>query len=112
MATELGAPALTIGPGSKGMGESCKRLPDRIARGAPHAAEHGMQLALESLHPVYGGDRTYVMTVAEALDVCDTVDAPNLGFAVEVYHYWWDSTMPQVLAERARGRILGYHLCD
>ncbi|MGR3483438.1 sugar phosphate isomerase/epimerase family protein [Salipiger marinus] len=117
MAAALGAPVLTlvsggVEPGSKGTHDSRMRLADRIARAADHAAGCGVALALEPLHPVYGGDRTCVMTVAEALDLCDAVAVPNLGIAVDVYHCWWDSTLPQVLADRARGRILGYHLCD
>ena len=51
------------------------------------------------------------MTVRDALRVCDMVDAPNLGIAVDVYHVWWDTTLAESCAA-ARGRILGYHLCD
>jgi sugar phosphate isomerase/epimerase len=49
--------------------------------------------------------------VADALAVADSVGAPNVGIAVDVYHVWWDRTLAQSLAG-ARGRVLGYHLCD
>jgi sugar phosphate isomerase/epimerase len=116
MAADLGAPVLTIvtggiDPGSKGVLETQKRLADRVAGLAPYAAERGVSLALEPLNPMFGGNRTCLFTVAEALAVCRSIDAPNVGIAVDVYHVWWDSLLAASLAE-ARGRILGYHLCD
>lgn len=116
MAAGLGAPVLTIvtggtDPGSKGVLETQKRLADRIARGAGYASDRGVSLALEPLNPLYGGNRTCLMTVADALRVCDWVDAANVGIAVDVYHVWWDTSLPESLA-RAGSRILGYHLCD
>jgi len=116
MAAALGAPVLTIvtggiEPGTKGPQESQKRLAERVAEGADYAARHGVNLALEPLNPLYGGNRTCLMTVRDALRVCDLVDAPNVGIAVDVYHVWWDTTLAESCAA-ARGRILGFHLCD
>ncbi|MEM6891347.1 MAG: sugar phosphate isomerase/epimerase family protein [Pseudomonadota bacterium] len=116
MAAALGTRVLTIvtggiEPQTKGPLESQKRLADRISRAAEYAKVRDVHLALEPLNPVYGGNRTCVMTVADALRVCDMVDAPNLGIAVDVYHVWWDTSLPEVLP-KASGRILGYHLCD
>jgi sugar phosphate isomerase/epimerase len=116
MAAGLGTEVLTIvaggiEPGSKGPGESQKILADRIARAVDYAAERDVCLALEPLNPVYGGDRSCVMTVRDALAVCDLVGAKNLGVAVDVYHVWWDMTLPDALQD-ATGLILGYHLCD
>lgn len=117
MAAALETDVLTIvtggpQPGTKGVLESQNILADRVARGATYAAACGVKLALEPLNPAYGGNRTCLMTVADALNVCDAVDAPNVGVAVDVYHVWWDSTLAETLAKRANGRILGYHLCD
>lgn len=116
MAADLGAPVLTIvtggtEPGTLGLGETVKRLADRLATLAPYAAERGVSLALEPLNPMFGGNRTCLFTVADAHDVCHMVDAPNLGIAVDVYHVWWDRTLAEGLRQ-ARGLILGYHLCD
>jgi len=116
MAAALGAPVLTlvtggIEPGTKGPHESQKRLAERVAEGADYAARHEVNLALEPLNPLYGGNRTCLMTVRDALRVCDMVDAPNVGIAVDVYHVWWDTTLAESCAA-ARGRILGFHLCD
>lgn len=116
MAAGLGAPVLTIVTGgtesdSKGVIETQKRLADRVADAAPLAAAAGVSLALEPLNPMFGGNRTCLFTVADALAVADAVGAHNVGIAVDVYHVWWDRTLADSLA-KARGRVLGYHLCD
>lgn len=116
MAAALGAPVLTIvtggtEPGTKGVSETQKRLAERVAQIAPYAGARGVSLALEPLNPMFGGNRTCLFTVADALAVCDMVGAPNVGVAVDVYHVWWDGQLAQSL-QQARGRILGYHLCD
>lgn len=116
MAAALGTSVLTIvtggtEPGTKGVLESQRILADRLATLAPYAAERGVNLALEPLNPMFGGNRTVLMTVRDALRVCDMVGAPNIGVAVDVYHVWWDSALDASCAE-AGDRILGYHLCD
>jgi sugar phosphate isomerase/epimerase len=116
MAADLGAPVLTIvtggtEPGHKGAARTQALLAERLADVAPIAAQAGVALALEPLNPMFGGNRTCIFTVADALAVCDAVGAPNLGIAVDVYHVWWDVRLGATLAG-ARGRILGYHLCD
>ena len=60
---------------------------------------------------MFGGNRTCIFTVEDALAVCNAVNQPNVGIAVDVYHVWWDTRLAQSLAA-ARGKILGYHLCD
>lgn len=116
MAAGLGAPVLTIvtggtDPGTKGIADTQKRLVDRVAALAPYAADRGVSLALEPLNPMFGGNRTCLFTVAEALNLCQTIAAPNVGIAVDVYHVWWDTQLAQSLAD-ARGLVMGYHLCD
>jgi sugar phosphate isomerase/epimerase len=117
MAAGLGAPVLTIvvggvEPGTKGMSESLKLVADRVAEAAPHAAACGVQLALEPLNPVYGGNRSCLVTMRDAVDLCEAIDAPNVGVAVDVYHVWWDLDLAAQLRRAGPGRILGYHLCD
>ena len=116
MAAGLGTSVLTIvtggtDPGTKGILESLKRLADRVAVLAPYAAERNVSLALEPLNPMFGGNRTCIFTVRDALGVCDMVGADNVGIAVDVYHVWWDSDLAES-CKAAGDRILGYHLCD
>lgn len=116
MAAGLQAPVLTIvvggiETGTKGPGESLRRVTDRLAEAMPYATGAGVQLALEPLHPVYGGNRSCLTTLRDALDICDQINAPGLGVAIDVYHVWWDTDLAAQL-HRAGPRILGYHLCD
>ena len=116
MAAGLGTRVLTIvsggtEPGTKGVIETQKILAERIAMIAPYAAERGVRLAIEPLNPMFGGNRTCVMTVRDALRVADWAGTANVGVAVDVYHVWWDAELRESLMA-ARGRILGYHLCD
>ncbi len=116
MAAGLGTSVLTIvtggtEPGTKGVSESQKVLADRVATLAPYAAERRVNLALEPLNPMFGGNRTCIFTVRDALKVCRMVGAANVGIAVDVYHVWWDTDLAGSCAE-AGDRILGYHLCD
>ena len=116
MAAALGTSVLTIVSGgtelgTKGILDSQTILADRVAAVAAYAAERGVNLALEPLNPMFGGNRTVLMTAADALRVCELTGAPNVGLAIDVYHVWWDSNLAVTLA-RAEGRVLGYHLCD
>lgn len=116
MAAEMETPVLTIvtggtEPNTKGLTESQKRLAERVAYHAERAAEQDVRLALEPLNPMFGGNRTVLMTVRDALAVCDMVGASNVGVAIDVYHVWWDTALSESLRE-AKGRVYGYHLCD
>jgi len=116
MAAGLGTSVLTIvtggtEPGTKGMADSRAILAERVAGLAPYAAARGVRLALEPLNPMFGGNRSCIFTVRDALKVCEMAGASNVGIAVDVYHVWWDTTLAESCAE-ADGRILGYHLCD
>ncbi|MCY4259380.1 MAG: sugar phosphate isomerase/epimerase, partial [Rhodobacteraceae bacterium] len=101
MAAALGTDVLTIvtggtEPGTRGTSESQKLLADRVRTLAEFANTMGVKLALEPLNPMFGGNRTCLFTVREALDLCDAIGAPNVGIAVDVYHVWWDSSLPAV----------------
>jgi sugar phosphate isomerase/epimerase len=91
-------------PGARGM------FAEGLAAVLPHARACKVPLALEPLHPVYAADRGCVSTLAEMLDLCDTL-GDGLGVAVDVYHVWWDPTLTQQIA-RAGHRIIAHHICD
>ncbi|MGD9479949.1 sugar phosphate isomerase/epimerase family protein [Shinella sp. G-2] len=117
MAAGLGAAVLTIvvggvHPGTRGTVESLRILADRVADLVPYATERRVKLALEPLNPVYAGNRSCLTTVRDAVDICEMVDMPNLGLAVDVYHVWWDSDLDAQLQRAGKNRIFGYHLCD
>ncbi|PRH89278.1 sugar phosphate isomerase/epimerase [Labrys okinawensis] len=117
MAAGLGTSILTIvvggvEPESRGVEDSLKRVAERVAEAAPYAAQRGVGLALEPLNPVYAGNRSCLVTVRDAIDLCEAIDAANVGIAVDVYHVWWDTSLARELRRAGKYRILGYHLCD
>ena len=117
MAAELGARSVTVVaggiiPGTVGVSESLKRVEALVGQAAPYAAERAVMLALEPLHPVYGGDRSCLVTVRDAIDICKNINEPNVGVAVDVYHVWWDTSLGAELMRAGKDMILGYHVCD
>ena len=116
-AAALGADVLTVvtggnEPDSKGVSHSQNILADRVAKIAEYAAPNGVKLALEPLNPMFGGNRTCLFTVRDALEICQKIGAANVGIAVDVYHVWWDTGLAEALKAAGPERILGYHLCD
>lgn len=82
-----------------------------IAALAPYAAERGVKLGIEPLHPMFAADRSVIVTLAQANSLAEQFDPKQVGVVIDVYHVWWDPDLyPQI--ERARGRILGFHVND
>lgn len=116
-AAELQSSCLTVvvggvEPGTRGLSESLKLVAERVATAAPYAAERGVQLALEPLHPVYAGDRSCLVSIRDAVDLCNIIGEPNVGIAVDIYHVWWDQSLQAELNRAGADRLLGFHLCD
>ena len=117
MAGDLGAASLTICvggviEGSHSMRDSLKEVTSIVAEMAPIAHEANVRLGLEPLNPVYGGNRSCLTTVRDAVDMCDAIDHPAVAIAVDIYHVWWDLSLAAELKRAGAGRIVGYHLCD
>jgi sugar phosphate isomerase/epimerase len=114
-AAEIGARSLVLvagglPPGSKDIAGAREQIRDGIAAMLPHARAANMPLAIEPLHPMTAADRCLINTLDQALDLCDELGA-GTGVVVDVYHLWWDPELPAAI-DRARGRILTYHVCD
>jgi sugar phosphate isomerase/epimerase len=82
-----------------------------IAELVPHAAAAGVRLGVEPLHPMFAGDRSVIVTLAEALNLAEEYPADEVGVVVDVYHVWWDPQIHEHIA-RAGRRIFGYHVND
>jgi sugar phosphate isomerase/epimerase len=78
---------------------------------APYAAEHGVRLGIEPLHPMMIAERSVVVTLAQALDLAERFDPEQVGVVVDAYHVWWDPELDRQI-ERAAGRIVAYHVSD
>ena len=115
-AATLGARTLVLvagglPPGSKDLPAARAAVLDGVATLATYAAARGVRLAIEPLHPMFCADRAVVSTLAQALDMCDQIGAPNVGVCVDTSHVWWDPQVyPQI--ERATGRIHIFQACD
>ena len=82
-----------------------------IERLAPYAAERGVRLGIEPLHPMMIGERSAIVTLGEAVDLALRFDPDHVGVVVDVYHVWWDPALEHELA-RAADRIVGFHVSD
>jgi sugar phosphate isomerase/epimerase len=101
--------------GSKDLAAAREQVRDGIAAILPHAREARVPIAIEPLHPMYAADRACVNTLAQALDLCDTLDPDNeggLGVALDVYHVWWDPQLERSIERAGKRRILAFHVCD
>jgi sugar phosphate isomerase/epimerase len=115
-AAELGAACLVmvvggLPDGSRDLAGARRRVADGIGTLVPYAAQCGVRLALEPLHPMYCADRAVLSTLAQALDLAERFPAEQVGVVVDTFHVWWD---PDLLAQIARAgpRIASYQICD
>ncbi|MFD8685532.1 sugar phosphate isomerase/epimerase family protein [Streptomyces sp. NPDC059651] len=99
--------------GSKDLYGARERIADALAELAPYAAERGVRLAIEPLHPMFASDRCVVSTLAQALDIAERFPAEQVGVVVDTYHLWWDDRAPaQIARAGAAGRIHSFQLAD
>ncbi|MDT0302683.1 sugar phosphate isomerase/epimerase family protein [Streptomonospora wellingtoniae] len=115
-AAELGAPCLVMVVGGLPEGDrdlvgARERMAEAIAELAPYAAERGVCLALEALHPMFCADRAVLSTLGQALDIAERFPVGQVGVVVDTYHVWWDPRVYQDIA-RAAERIASFQVCD
>src|SRR5260370_42404297 len=60
---------------------------------------------------MYAGDRSVIVSLAEANRLAQQLDPTYVGVIIDVYHLWWDPDIYDHIAA-ATGRILGFHVCD
>lgn len=113
--TSSGTPAGTPGATdpARDLVATRARVADRIADLVPFAAEHGVRIVLEPLHPLFAADRAVISTLGQALDLAAPFPAETVGVVVDTYHVWWDPDLErQVARAGAEGRLAGYQVCD
>ncbi|MEV4971685.1 sugar phosphate isomerase/epimerase family protein [Streptomyces scopuliridis] len=97
--------------GSRDLPGARERIADALGELASYAAERGVRLAIEPLHPMFASDRCVVSTLDQALDLAERFPADQVGVAVDTYHIWWDDRAPAAVA-RAGSRIFTFQLAD
>ncbi|MGW2850908.1 sugar phosphate isomerase/epimerase family protein, partial [Streptomyces sp. NPDC001215] len=75
-AAALGTDTLVLVSGglpadSKDLRGARERIADALGELGPYAAERGVRLAVEPLHPMYAADRCVVSTLTQALDLAE-----------------------------------------
>jgi len=75
------------------------------------AADHGVRVALEPLHPVLMNADTFLCSLTHAARVMEAVDHPSFGLFVDVWHIWEDAAAP-ALIRKYGDRIFGVHVND
>jgi sugar phosphate isomerase/epimerase len=113
-AAEVGAPVLVLvsgPPADRDIDRARQQVEDGIRALLPYAESHGVQLAIEPLHPMFAGDRSVVVTLEQANAMSARIDSPFVGVAVDAYHVWWDPNVYREIA-RAGSRIVGFHVSD
>ncbi len=113
-AAALGTDVLVLvsgGLSGAGLAEARAMVADGIAELAPYAAQGGVRLAIEPLHPMFAADRSVIVTLRQALELAEQFPAEQVGVVIDTYHLWWD---PDVEAQigRAAGRIMSFQVCD
>ncbi|WP_028811534.1 sugar phosphate isomerase/epimerase family protein [Streptomyces flavidovirens] len=98
-------------PGSRDLHAARERIADALAELAPYAAERGVRLAIEPLHPMFASDRCVVSTLDQALDLAERFPSDRVGVVVDTYHLWWDDRVADGIA-RAGDRIAAFQLAD
>ncbi len=115
-AAALGAPLIVLVCGAvpgQPLQESRNQIADGIAAVLDRASRAGVKLAVEPLHPMYADSRSAINTLRQANDVCDRIDSPHVGVAVDAYHLWWDPDLSGEIRRCGRaGRIFAFHVCD
>ncbi len=110
----LGAPVLVIVSGPAD-GQTLEDARETVLEGLrevlPDAEKAGVTLGIEPLHPMYAAERSVVVTLKQANDMAEQLSSHAAGVVVDVFHVWWDPDVMQQI-ERARGKIVGFHVSD
>jgi sugar phosphate isomerase/epimerase len=125
-ARELGLPLIVLVCGADpalGLEGSRRMITDCLIELIPEAAAAGVHLGIEALHPMYADTRSAVNTLSQsnrmALEVNSRSGAPVIGgvpvvrSVVDIYHLWWDESLPRDIAAAGSGNLLAaFHVCD
>jgi sugar phosphate isomerase/epimerase len=99
--------------GSRDLAGAREQIAEALAELWPYAAERGVRLAIEPLHPMYASDRCVVSTLGQALDLAERFPAEWVGVTVDTYHLWWDDRVAEGIARAgAGGRIHTFQFAD
>lgn len=117
-AAAIGAACLVLVAGglpdsSRDLAGARSRAGDAIGALVPYAAERGVRLAIEPMHPMYCANRGVVSTLRQALDIAGPYPPGAVGVMIDTFHLWWDPEVAgQIAAAGQAGRITGFQVSD
>ncbi|WP_017607888.1 sugar phosphate isomerase/epimerase family protein [Nocardiopsis xinjiangensis] len=89
------------------------RMAEELEYLVPRAADRGVKLGLEPLHPMFCADRAVLSTLGQALDLAKWFPPETVGVVVDTYHLWWDPDVYHHIERAgALGRIASFQVCD
>ena len=115
-AFELGTKLIVLVCGAdptQSLEDSRAQIEEGIAAIIPDAKAAGIRLAIEPLHPMFADTRSAINTLSQANDLCEKLNSPSVGVAVDVYHLWWDPNLEQEIKRCGENNsLLAFHICD
>lgn len=116
VAMRLGAPVLICqsGPLLAGIARDRQHADLVIAmqRSAEVLAGSGVRLGLEPLNDRVDHPGYYLTSTAEALDIMDQVDRPEIGITYDLYHSMVMGEVPEAVVGERGGHIVHVHVAD
>lgn len=115
-AAALGAPQVVLVCGAdpnQSLKVSRQQIKEGIIALLPKAERLGVKLSIEPLHPMYAGDKSAISSLGQANDLCEEIDSPWVGVAIDVYHLWWDDQLEKEISRCGKSdNIFAFHVCD
>ena len=115
-ASALGAPLVVLVCGAEpkqSLESSRQQIKEGITALIPLAEKREVKLAIEPLHPMYGAEKSAILTLGQANEMCELIDSPWVGIAIDVYHLWWDDQLKNEIIRCGKNKnILAFHICD
>ena len=112
-AQTLGAPQILYLPGPRLDGQDLQtatRLArEGLERTAEAAAERGIRVGVEPLHPIMAGKYGFACTWDQTLSLMDGI--PNTHLCLDTWNSWWEVGIEDKLADSA-SEITWIHVCD
>ncbi|HID75626.1 MAG TPA: sugar phosphate isomerase/epimerase [Planctomycetaceae bacterium] len=103
-AAALGAGCLIVHSGARAghtYNHAKRLIRDALKELAPAAAEHGVALAVEPMHPGCAGQFTFLTSLDDVLELFERVDSPQVKMVFDTYHLGHDPS----IVERISGIV-------
>jgi sugar phosphate isomerase/epimerase len=101
-----------LADGDKDLEAARARVIHGIGEVIPYAKERDLKLAIEPVHPIFGGSGLLIPTLRYALDIIDTLGGdPCLGLLLDTYYVWWEPDLATQI-RRAGERVFTLQVSD